>query len=399
MLVSISHAAGPDARPDPGPAQQEGGRRRSTPRSQATPRSPGRAALRAACRALSLLAASALCAFGAGCNGTYGAHAGQAMTPSPATWQSVTIPDHGFSVRMPMQPEVERETEIADDGGVMGVFFGANVLRDVVLGFRIVHDPVGFTGHPIKGGALVDLIAEDPPGRAPADTSEVVSRREFMSGGLQGRDVALVDRQRGTMMHVRLLLGRQRLFGAFAIHAIEEQARLAPIVAAYLGSVAVTPAEATSPVGSGKLDLARWEHVCPPEADFVAVMPGSVRHEEVTLPLAEETYQVNVYSVTTDVESYRVYEVRVGEAPKMKLVEHLRASLLAGGARVREERDVQSRGYAGRSIVVEHGDYLIHTRLFLTAGRVYDVRATVPLRREAASKPHIDRFFEHFKIL
>lgn len=326
-------------------------------------------------------------------------HAGHAEMPSPDTWRTVTVAEHGFSVRMPMQPAIEQDSEIADDGGVMAVFVGANVLNDVVLGFRIVHDPMGFVGHPLQGGALVDLIAEDGPEGKRTDTSKVVSRREFVSQGLQGRDVALTDPQRGTMMHIRLLVGRHRLYGAFAIHPIQEQARFAPVVAAYLSSVSVAPGEATSPIGSGKLDLARWEHVCPPEADFVAVMPGSVRHEEASLPLAEDTYPVNVYSVTSDVESYKVYEVRVGEAPTMKLVNHLRSSLLSGGARVREERDVQSRGYAGRSIVVEHGDSLIHSRLFLTGGRLYEVRATVPLRREAESKPHVDKFFDHFKIL
>jgi hypothetical protein len=348
-------------------------------------------------RVLLVLLVSAAGAGGAGCQARPG-QLGQ-VAPSPSAWQPVEVAPHGFAIRMPAQPELKRESELAEDGGAMDVLSGTSVSADLALGFRILHDRAGFTGHPMAGGALVDLISERPAEGAQASETQVVYEHESLYQGLRCRDVVRVDPRAGATMHMRLLVGRYHVYGAFAIHASTDLQRLTPVVGAYFQSIQVDPAEAQSPVGSGALDVGRWSYIYPPEAEFAAALPGSAQHREATVVFDGESYPVNIYAVSSGRESYAIHEVRVGERPSMALLQHLRSSLASAPGQVREERDVESQGYSGLSYIVETGTSVVYSRFFLTAGRLYEVRATVPRGGEAESRPSVDNFFRYFKIL
>lgn len=317
--------------------------------------------------------------------------------PPPEQWERHTPSESGFSVAMPGQPWTTEEVSQDFDGTPIRTTVGKLMTHgNGMFGFVIIEAPGGFVRDPYAEAR------EAARGEKSTDDSDEVVRVEekYAANGFLVTDRVVDVPDNEVVLYMRLFVGKTRTYGTFFGMPARSERRLEPMVDAYFRSVRLDPAQAVSPVGSGRLASDRWETIYPPEAGFSARMPGSVRGDDSEDTFAGEDVRIHRYGVRSErgTEAFEVVVTRFADDFPQGAIATARRGWQEQGYTVRTERPSHNRGYAGRSVVLAKGDEVLHVNYYRARKRLFELRVRMPEGRQDALAEVHRTFTESFRI-
>lgn len=344
-----------------------------------------------------LVAAGGAACHSAAWGGSVGRGGSAGWSAPPEQWERVSPPESGFSVAMPGRPWTEVEVSQDFDGTPIRKTVGKLMTRrNAVFGFLIIDAPGGFVRDPYAEARAAAR------GEKSTDEGNEVLRvdEKYAANGFLVTDRIVDIPEDGVVLYLRVFVGKTRTYGTFFGMPARAERQLEPMVDAYFRSVRLDPAQAVSPVGSGRLASDRWELIYPPESDFSVRMPGSVRGDESEETFAGEDVRVHRYGVRSEqgTEAFEVVVTRFPDGPPRGAIATARREWEQRGYAVRTERPTHNRGYAGRSVVLAKDDEVLRVNYYRTMERLYELRVRTPQARDEALAEARRKFTKSFRI-
>lgn len=321
---------------------------------------------------------------------------GGGTVPQNGGWIQVAPPEAGFSVQMPVQPAIRSEQRVDADGAPFQTVIATGQTATMLYGVAVFDSTAGLTGDlHVMLDQVSNAFNENIPGRV----------RHAHTGNHEGFPVreVIVDLSEGVVMVQRHYVGLRRVYTFVTAYAGATEAQNGPSARYFMESVRLDGQDAPSPNGDGRLatDDGSWRYVYPPEADFAVMMPGTARTTQAHLSLEQESRSANVYSVTSPdgAASVTVIAVDFDGRPPPGVLDQMQQRMEGTGFGVRKTDDVVLQGFAGRELVLDNAESVIHARLYVTNARLYEVRVTTSRDGEAGMADARQRFFDSFRIL
>jgi hypothetical protein len=313
-------------------------------------------------------------------------------------WVGVAPPSTGFSCQMPQPPEMSTNREQAPDGSSVSITHGHIVMElpwPFFLGFTVTHNDYGLIG----GATDVLNEVEDSVVEAGEGRAIVRSRQDSEWRGFPMRDV-VIDRDQA-VLRGRFIVGRSRVYAMYAIMPNSAETELSGDVDRFFNSASPESADAPSVHGNGALALGQWGWIAPGRSLFAVEMPGAPRSASATVDVGRARADTLIYEVADASTGTRfgVYESLFEERPDGEAIGALIGKLESAGYAVRSNEAVAQQGFAGREVRMQSRDSTVHTRFFVTARRLYEVRVTTPNAGEGSLDEAAERFFRSFRIL